>query len=118
MRSWLRERLANFVFSHLFNGVVPSDFLAADSRNRLTRRGVALTDAQTRGIISEAKGLLSSELLRMVIDEMRASAQMRAFAAPTTDEGMHAKATLFALDVLTAKLRALASRTPAPPNRT
>lgn len=118
LRSYLRDRLAPFIFSNLFNGVVPDDFLTSDARGRLSRRGVPLTEEQTRGIIQEAKSLLSSDLLRALLDEMRAAAQLRVFAAPTNDEALHAKATLYAVEVLSAKIKTLASRPPAPPKRT
>ena len=115
---FIRARVQNFLFRHLFNGVVPSDVLR-EVGGTLTYAGRKLSDEETRGIISEAEALSGSGLLAMVIAEMRNAAYDSIFNRSSSVGDLVApKSVLWTLDLIEKKVRALASRRPpAPPKR-
>lgn len=107
MKNKLRQLLANFVYKHVFNGVTENDILRGHAGN-LYYGKTQLSSAQVNGIIDEARSIHSTELWKLLCNNMRNAANEKIFRSATSMEEISAaRASLWTVDVLEKTLTTL-----------
>lgn len=108
IRDQARRFFQKFVFKHLFNGVTEDDVLKQVG-SKLAFRGQILSDVERNGIISEAQMIRSSSAMKLLLNDMKASANDKIFNKSTSvEEILAAKSTLWTVDILERKMKSLA----------
>jgi len=102
--------LRKFTFSHLFNGAHEDEFLIYNKKDGMfTVRSQPVGIPKLRVIKEHAKFLESSEVFRLILNEMKAIAEKKMFDESKTVEDLLAgKMMLYNIDVLKKKIRNLA----------
>jgi hypothetical protein len=110
MLNHLKNKIHSKLLSYLFNAVTEDSFLQttlqAGKVNGIILGKKRLTDNEAMELANDARFFKRSRLWKLLIESMQYSANENLFKKSQTVEDMiHAKATLYTLDVLEKKIQ-------------
>lgn len=105
MGKWLRKKLQNFVFSHVYNGVVEGDVLVFDNKKRLYRHnGKQLDHGTTELLVAQAQQILRMKTTEILFEELKAVASKKVYQAQDQETALAGKMMFHAVYTMQKKL--------------
>jgi hypothetical protein len=102
----MKKYIINFIAGKLFKLVTEDEFLRVDPKTgNVHYRGTVLTKQSVESLAHEAKNIKSSELYKVMLNEMTFIANKKMFFDSTSETDILAgKMILWTLDVLSRKI--------------
>ena len=105
MGKWLRKKLQNFVFSHVYNGVVEGEVLLYDnSKGVFVHNGKRLDKGTTELLVAQAKQILQMKATDILLAELKAVASKKVYQAQDQETALAGKMMFHAVYTLQKKL--------------
>ena len=107
MKKRIKNKILNFILKHLFNSITEQDVLHVVGNN-VFYKDTLLTKKQRDGIILEAKEIKNLAVYKILVDELKYSANKKIYQnSVTTDDLVFGKAALWVIDILETKINKL-----------
>jgi len=105
MGNWLRKKLQNFVFKHLYHGVVDVDVMVYDNKKKLlVHNGKHLDYGTTQLIVAQAQQMHDMKALNVIFEDMKSLASKKVFEGSTPDETLAGKMMLHVVYTIQKKI--------------
>jgi hypothetical protein len=101
----MKKYIINYIAKHLFKLITEDEFLRVDKKGDVHFRGTVLTKDQIETLSKEAKDIKSTELYKILLNEMTFLSNKKIFFDSTSETDLLAgKMALWTLDVLSRKI--------------